>query len=135
MNPANAATQLYAKCFIPLESDPPVLNDLMYGLGVSDSLALTDVWSIDDPIQLSLISRPVLALILVLPTSEEYERHRQSAIVSTDIAEVSKAEEVIWIRQTIDNACGLYAILHATCNFESRGFIGNSILPAGEPLY
>ena len=72
------ATELYAKRFIPLESDPLVLNDLMYGLGVSGCLALTDVWSIDDPVQLSTISRPVYALILVLPTCEEYERHRRS---------------------------------------------------------
>ena len=63
-----SATQPYAKHFIPLESDPPVLNDLMYGLGVSGCLDFNDVWSIDDPVQLSSISRPVYALILVLPT-------------------------------------------------------------------
>jgi ubiquitin carboxyl-terminal hydrolase L3 len=119
---------VYAKSFIPLESDPLVLNDLMYGLGVSTSLALTDVWDINDPIQLSLISRPVLALILVLPTSEEYERHRRSATVSIDIQGDSKAEEVVWFRQTINNACGLYAILHAICNFDVRRFIGISIM-------
>ena len=63
--------QPYAKCFIPLESDPSVLNDLMYDLGVSTTLALVDVLSIEDPALLSVISRPALALILVLPTSDE----------------------------------------------------------------
>ena len=120
------ATQLYAKHYIPLESDPSVLNDLMYGLGVSGSLTLTDVWEINDSIQLSLIPRPVLALILVLPTSEKYETHRRSANVSTDTAEDPKQESVVWFRQTINNACGLYAILHAICNIENRGFIGTS---------
>jgi ubiquitin carboxyl-terminal hydrolase L3 len=128
MDHTNVATQSYLKSFIPLESDPSVLNDLMYGLGISSSLALTDVWSIDDPIQLTLIPRPAFALILVLPTSEEYERHRRSTRVPIGITEDSKGEEVIWIRQTIDNACGLYAILHATCNFETRAFIGMSIM-------
>ncbi len=137
MNSTKIATQLYAKCFVPLESNPLVLNDLMYGLGVSRSLALTDVWSIDDPIQLSLISRPVFALILVLPTSERYERHRQSTRVPIRIAEdlSGEGEEVIWIRQTIDNACGLYAILHATCNFETRKFIGMPIVFKGKSLH
>lgn len=79
-----SATQPYAKHFIPLESDPPVLNDLMYGLGVSGCLALTDVWSIDDPIQLSSLSRPVYALILVLPTRAEYVRHRRFSRGSGD---------------------------------------------------
>lgn len=40
----------------------------------------------------------------------------------------SKAEEVVWFRQTINNACGLYAILHAICNFDVRRFIGISIM-------
>lgn len=135
MDIANTATQLYAKQFIPLESDPPVLNDLMYGLGVSGCLALTDVWSIDDPDQLSSISRPVYALILVLPTCEEYERHRRSSRRLGDIAGDSMGDEVIWIRQTIDNACGLYAVLHATCNSETKGFIGKSIIDLKDLLH
>ena len=80
-----SATQSYAKCLTPLESDPPLLSDLMHDLGVSNSLALTDVWSIDDPVQLSFTSRPVFALILVLPTSDEYERHRQSTKIRSEV--------------------------------------------------
>jgi len=116
-------TQPYAKHFIPLESDPAVLNDLMYGLGVSGCLAFTDVWSIDDSVQLSSISRPVYALILVLPTFAEYERHRRSSRGPGDTTGEIKGEEMIWIRQTIDNACDLYVILHAICNPETREFI------------
>lgn len=124
MDSTKSSARSYAKCLIPLESNPLVLNDLMYGLGVSSSLALTDVWSTDDLEQLCFISRPVFALVLVLPTSDKYETHRQS---TREIAEDSKrGEEVMWIQQTIDNACGLYAILHATCNFETRNFIGVS---------
>ena len=125
------AVQSYEKCFIPLESDPPALNDLMYKLGVSGSLSLTDVWSIDEPDQLSLISRPVLALILVLPTCEGYEQQRLSRREPVGTTEDSIGDEVFWIRQTIDNACGLYAILHAICNFEARRFIGTPIILAG----
>ncbi len=135
MNIVNTATQPYAKQFIPLESDPPVLNDLMYGLGVSGCLAFTDVWSIDDPVQLSSISRPVYALILILPTCEEYERHRLSSRGSGNTTEDTKGEEIIWIRQTIDNACGLYAILHATCNSATRDFIGTSSIVTKELLH
>ncbi len=119
-------TKLYPKRFIPLESDPLVLNDLMYGLGVSGCLALTDVWSIDDPIELSTISRPVYALILVLPTCEEYERHRRSDGGLGQHTEDSNRGGIIWIRQTIDMACGLYAIIHATCNSATSNFIGLS---------
>lgn len=130
-----SATQPYAKHFIPLESDPPVFNDLMYGLGVSGCLAFTDVWSIDDPVQLSSISRPVYALILVLATCAEYERHRRSSRGPGDTTGEIKGEEMIWIRQTIDNACGLYAILHATCNPETREFIGTWSIATRELLH
>ena len=129
---ATGALKLYAKRFIPLESDPLVLNDLMYGLGVSGCLALTDVWAIDDPTQLSTIPRPVYALILVLPTCEEYEKHRRSNRgLDKDIEELN-GEEIIWIRQTIDMACGLYAILHATCSAATSQFIGLSAVARKE---
>jgi len=120
------ATKRYPKRFIPLESDPIVLNDLMYGLGVSGCLTLTDVWLIDDPVQLSTISHPVYALILVLPTCEGYERHRRSNRGLGRNTEDSNGGGIIWIRQTIDMACGLYAILHATCNSATSNFIGLS---------
>lgn len=32
-------------------------------------------------------------------------------------------EPVMWFRQTINNACGLYAILHAISNGEARKYI------------
>ncbi len=132
MESGGMSAQVYSKSFVPLESDPLVMNDLMYGLRVSKSLALTDVWSIDDMVQLSLITRPVCALILVLPTSEAYEKHRRAQV---EVEENSKGTDIIWFRQTIDNACGLYAILHATCNSKAREFIGMPIWFKEGPLY
>lgn len=97
MGPTNVATQSNLKSFMPFESGPSALNDLMYGLGILNSLAFTDVGSICDPIQLMPIPRPVFVLILVLPTFEENQWHRRSTRVPIGIAEDSKAEEVIWI--------------------------------------
>ena len=106
-----APVRKYVKRFVPLESNPVEMTALMHGLGVSDSLELVDVWSIDDPLQLSVIPRPVLALILVLPASEQYEK-RRAATLQTNTKDPEQGD-LIWIKQTIDNACGLYAILHA----------------------
>ena len=107
----NPHVRTYAKSFIPLESNPVPLNALMHGLGVSSALELVDVWSFDEP-ELSMLPRPALALILVVPASEEYERRRATAEVS--IAKQSYEQEaLIWIQQTIDNACGLYAISYS----------------------
>lgn len=112
----------YSKCFTPLESNPIVFSDLINDLGVSDALKFADVWSIDDPVQLGLIPRPVLALILVLPTCASYEEHRA---LKKEHSTVDDKKDTIWFQQTIDNACGLYAILHAVCNTPANGFLSN----------
>lgn len=121
----NANKIAYRKHYIPLESNPMVFTELIHKLGVSTSLAFHDVLSIDDPNLLGFIPRPALALILVFPTSTVYEEHKAKEEISRD-DHVSRGEDehVIWYKQTINNACGLYGILHAVSNGDSRNFIG-----------
>ncbi|KAF3051231.1 hypothetical protein E8E11_007998 [Didymella keratinophila] len=98
-------------------------------LGISSSLRFQDVFSLD-PELLSFVPRPVHALILVFPTTEEYERRvRVEDFDVKDVLEGEEDREVMFFRQTINNACGLYAILHAVCNGEaSNSFAPNSII-------
>ena len=62
----------YEKHYIPLESDPEIFTELMHDLDVSRSISFIDVWSLEDD-TLASIPRPVLALILVLPSCPAYE--------------------------------------------------------------
>lgn len=59
-------------------------------------------------------SRRCSALILIIP---EYPAYREQSAK----AQGSRAddEEVTWFKQTIDNACGLYTILHGVCNISN----------------
>lgn len=119
---------VYQKHYIPLESNPPVFTQLIHHLGVSSSLDFHDVLSVDDPICLALIPRPALALILTFPTSSKYEEDKAKEEGSRKDHDVSGDEEqVMWYRQTINNACGLYGVLHAVSNGDSRHFIGERI--------
>lgn len=122
---------IYRKHFIPLESDPDVFNELINLLGVSPSLRFEDVLSLDGP---HLLPGPPLALILVLPTTEGYERRKY--VEDAAHGEISRGndEDIVWYKQTINNACGLYAILHALSNGVARdvpgkfgGFIHQSL--------
>lgn len=99
------------KHFVPLESDPEIFTELMHGLGVSRSLSFTDVWSLEDD-TLAVIPRPVLALILVLPPCPAYK----DQMTEGQTPRKASDGDVVWFAQTINNACGLYAILHAVCN-------------------
>lgn len=102
---------VYSKHFVPLESDPEIFTDLVQDLGVSPSVSFTDVWSLEDE-ALAFVPRPVLALILVLPSCPAYEKEKKDDLYLG----APNSEGVIWLKQTIHNACGLYAILHAVCN-------------------
>jgi len=116
------------KYYIPLESNPDVFTQLIHTLGVP--LEFCDVFSIDEPELLGMIPRPVFALVLVFPTTETHKK--QSALEEASREEYTgcgDGEDVIWFKQTIYNACGLFAILHAVSNIysgRSRRFVSES---------
>ena len=111
----------YRKHFLPLESNPKVFNELIRLLGASDEIAFEDVVSLDEP---SLLPRPTLAAILVLPTNHAYEEKKSAAEAArAEYSGSETGEPVVWFKQTIHNACGLYAILHALSNIEPSRFV------------
>ncbi|KAK7019958.1 ubiquitin carboxyl-terminal hydrolase, partial [Favolaschia claudopus] len=112
--------------FIPLESDPQIFTDLIRALGVH-SLQFHDVLSLDPsdllPGGALALPTPVYALILIFPTTEAYEADLKAAkrlahAEGTNYTGCGAKEPVVWFEQTIHNACGLYAILHAISNLD-----------------
>ncbi|KAG8955446.1 ubiquitinyl hydrolase 1 [Tulasnella sp. 424] len=130
----------HRKAFIPLESNPTVFTELAHQLGLPKSLAFTDVLSLDEPDLLAIIPRPVLAFVLVFPTSEKYHKEKEAdENRRKEYRGSGPDEEIMWFRQTIYNACGLYGILHAVSNGEARSTIRSDstlaeILRKAEPL-
>lgn len=101
-----------------------VFTELAHRLGLSESLAFVDVLSLDDPDLLAFIPRPVVAFVLVFPTSEKYHKETEADENRRKEYRGSGAsEDVMWFQQTIYNACGLYGILHAVSNGEARSNI------------
>ncbi|KAE9398632.1 peptidase C12, ubiquitin carboxyl-terminal hydrolase 1 [Gymnopus androsaceus JB14] len=112
------------KHYIPLESNPDVFTDLIHTLGVSDSLSFQDVFSLDEPDLLSMIPRPVLGLVLIFPAMEGYDKAlEEDKKARPDYKGAGQEEPVIWFKQTIGNACGLYALLHCICNGPARKYL------------
>lgn len=108
------------KSFVPLESNPEVFNELIHVMGVKDRVGFHDVYSLDEEL-LAFVPRPVYALILTFPVSQTYEKYREEAdknLADDYYAEISGTdkETAVWFRQTIGNACGTMAILHALAN-------------------
>ena len=118
----------YEKTFLPLESNPDIFTSLAHNLGLFPSLKFTEVYDLDE-----VPENEVLAYILAFPTSEGYDKmveardqkHYSKEDEAKEVEEVL-GEKVLWLRQTIHNACGLYALLHATCNGAARNYISTS---------
>ena len=116
--------QGHTPAFIPLEANPEVMTSLVRRLGLSDSLAVHDVYSITEPELLAFVPRPALALLLVFPVSAAYESQRLAEDAAVPEYDGRGPDEpVLWFRQTIRNACGLMGLLHAVSNGPARGFI------------
>lgn len=121
----------YAKTFLPLESNPEIFTSLAHNLGLSSSLKFVEVYDLDEQPE-----EEVLAYVLAFPTSEGYDDEMEARDETHNGNEVEDKERdataavkentnmgVLWLRQTIHNACGLYALLHATCNGAARKHI------------
>lgn len=104
----------YDKHFIPLESDPSVFSVLMHQLGVSKQLRFTDVFDLNE---FEAFCQQVFAVVVVYPDTDQSIAKPMHFACDVDGG-------VLWIRQTINNACGLYAILHAVCNGPAKKFLG-----------
>ncbi|KAI0972822.1 ubiquitin C-terminal hydrolase L3 [Xylaria arbuscula] len=114
------------KHFIPLESNPELFTELIYTLGMSKRLAFHDLLTLSpsDEELLALVPRPALALVVVVPAPDGYAMRIAEEEKELPLHDSKGDEEdVMFYRQTIGNACGLYATLHAVSNGEARGFV------------
>jgi ubiquitin carboxyl-terminal hydrolase L3 len=114
----------YTKTFLPLESNPEIFTYLAHNLGLSSALKFVEVYDLDVTPE-----EEVLAYVLAFPTREGYNEmvdERDSGDFEGKEVEKNEERKVLWLRQTIHNACGLYALLHAACNGAARNYISTS---------
>lgn len=114
--------------WIPLESNPEVFNTWSGKLGLSTKLhGFSDVYGLD-PELLAMVPAPSKAVLLVFPITEVTEQKRRE-----DDERLAKEPQpdidptLIYIKQTISNACGTIGLLHAILN-------SNIVLAPGSSL-
>ncbi|KAL5492555.1 YUH1 [Sanghuangporus weigelae] len=102
--------------WVPLESNPDWSRKV--GLVLSQD-AFTDVYGLDDELVklLAMVPQPVKAVVLLFPITEAYEAKRKEEDASTEAGKLAPVDPtVIWVKQTISNACGTLGLLHALMN-------------------
>ncbi|AAS54177.1 AGL314Cp [Eremothecium gossypii ATCC 10895] len=93
----------------PLESSPEVFTDFAHALGLQSDMAFHDIYSLTDPDMLAFLSRPMKSVILLFPLNAFFRE-----LICPEYHGGDKSP--IWFKQTIRNACGMYALLHSLAN-------------------
>lgn len=96
--------------WVPLESNPEVLNKYVHNLGVSNDWDFVDVYGLD-PELLMMVPRPVIAVMLLYPITDQSENPDNKIGDQKDTA-----DGVYYMKQTVGNACGTVAVIHALAN-------------------
>ncbi|KAI6111814.1 hypothetical protein EDD16DRAFT_1485269 [Pisolithus croceorrhizus] len=103
--------------WIPLESNPEVFNDWAYAAGLNKCQAhFEDVFGLDDAL-LAMVTPGAKAVCLCFPCTETIEtkaREEDAKIRETGQQPIDPT--VFWMKQTIPNACGTMALIHALSN-------------------
>ncbi|KAJ3745567.1 peptidase C12, ubiquitin carboxyl-terminal hydrolase [Lentinula detonsa] len=106
--------------WIPLESNPEVLNSWANKAGLDkEESQFSDIYGLDEEL-LAMVPKPVQAVLLLFPISKTLEakrREEDERIRSGSESSIpSSFSSLIWIKQTISNACGTIGLLHALAN-------------------
>ncbi|XP_012555781.1 ubiquitin carboxyl-terminal hydrolase isozyme L3 isoform X1 [Hydra vulgaris] len=102
--------------WLPLESNPDVMNRYIKALGVdTDKWKFVDVYGLDDEL-LEMVPHPACAILLLFPINSNYEKNRieEEEKVRSEGQFVSSC--LYFMPQTISNACGTLGVIHAIAN-------------------
>jgi len=102
--------------WLPLESNPDVMNKCLRSLGVCEEFGVYDIYSLDHDF-FNSIPQPSLAVLLLFPITKKYEEYCASAEERMRSSELDMSN-IFFMKQTIHNACGTIAVLHALANNE-----------------
>lgn len=101
--------------WLPLESNPEVMTKFVNSLGMKPTWQFGDVYGLD-PDLLSMVPRPVCAVLLLFPITETSETFKQQEEDKLKDKPQEVSPDVYFIKQTIGNACGTIGLIHAVAN-------------------
>ncbi|XP_015127218.1 ubiquitin carboxyl-terminal hydrolase isozyme L3 [Diachasma alloeum] len=112
---------------VPLESNPEVMTKFIHQLGVPEKFSLVDVYGLD-PDLLAMVPRPVLALILLYPDSEKAAAYTAELIAKIKEKGQEVSRNIFHMEQSVSNACGTVALVHAIANNQDQIDLQDGIL-------
>ncbi|ELK34076.1 Ubiquitin carboxyl-terminal hydrolase isozyme L3 [Myotis davidii] len=105
--------------WLPLEANPEVTNQFLKQLGLHPKWQFVDVYGMD-PELLSMVPRPVCAVLLLFPITEKYEVFRTEEEEKIKSQGQDVKSSVYFMKQTISNACGTIGLTHAIAHNKDK---------------
>ena len=107
--------------WLPLESNPEVLNPFCARLGIPPAFGFADVFGLDEEL-LMMVPQPCLALCLLYP-SDKISAVRRADMASRVADQPAPPPELFFVQQHdgIGNACGTIAVLHSCLSAQEVG--------------
>ncbi|KAI8475782.1 MAG: peptidase C12, ubiquitin carboxyl-terminal hydrolase 1 [Monoraphidium minutum] len=106
------------KKWLPLESNPEVMTEFAERIGLDTTQhAFYDVLGLDEEL-LAMVPQPVAAVLLLYPITSDTEAAAKAddERLAAEGAAAGHPGGVYYLKQTIGNACGTIAMLHAFGN-------------------
>ncbi|KAF9814941.1 hypothetical protein SFRURICE_008752 [Spodoptera frugiperda] len=100
---------------LPMESNPDTMNKYLEKLGVSEKWRMVDVIGLEED-ALNWVPRPVLAIVLLFPLSDAYEKHRRDQEKEMQMKGHDPPKDVFHLKQVLSNVCGTIALVHSVAN-------------------
>ncbi|XP_078513559.1 ubiquitin carboxyl-terminal hydrolase isozyme L3 [Lissotriton helveticus] len=91
----------------------------MKQLGVLPSWQFVDVYGLDHEL-LSLVPKPVCAVLLLFPVTHKHEEHKAEEQSRIKARGQELSPTIYFVKQTIRNACGTIALIHAVANNQKK---------------
>ncbi|KAG4066377.1 hypothetical protein HA402_000601 [Bradysia odoriphaga] len=92
-----------------------ILSAYLRKLGVPKSWNIVDVLGLDEEL-LDQVPKPAVAVILLFPLSKKYEQHRLAEDEKLKANPPVYPNDLFYMKQTINNACGTCALIHSVSN-------------------
>lgn len=107
--------------WLPLESNPDVLNPFVHRLGLPADWGFCDMFGLD-PDLLAMVPQPCAAVCLLFP-SEKISKPRREEFAAKAAGQPPVPGDLFFCQQVdgIGNACGTIACMHAVANAAASG--------------
>ena len=102
-----------SKQWYALESNPIVLNNYLEKLGLDISIyCINDVLSTEEW-AIEMVIKPIIAIIFLYPVKNYTDEYMKNENEKINQSGQIISENIFYMKQTIGNACGTIALLHA----------------------